>query len=429
MPSDLALSQAARPQQPQADRAAERAERAQLKSRLRRAERMKQLKAFGLIAPLLLFLIITFVVPIADMMLRSVHDPDLSEVWPRTTAAIEQWEDRTQLPGEPVYAAIAQDMKDSRANRTIAQAARRLNYDINGARTLVMGTARRLPDTTDSWKSAMIDIDETWGEIETFGAIARASGPFTSFYLLNAVDLERTATGEIVKAPEKEAVYIDIFTRTFVISMTVTLICALLGFPVAYLLANLPPRIANVMMILVLLPFWTSLLVRTAAWVVLLQEQGLVNDALIFTGILDEPVRMIYNRIGVYIAMVHILLPFMILPLYSVMKGIKPVYMKAATSLGAPPTTAFLRVYLPQTIPGLSAGGLLVFIISIGYYITPALVGGAADQMISYFIAFYTSDTVNWGMASALGAVLLVATMILYGIYNRLIGADKMRLG
>nr|WP_236262708.1 ABC transporter permease [Caenispirillum salinarum] len=390
---------------------------------------MKQLKAFGLIAPLLLFLLITFVVPIADMMLRSVHDTDLSEVWPRTTAAIEQWEDRTQLPPEPVYAAIAQDMKDSRANRTIAQAARRLNYDANGARTFVMGTARRLPDTAESWKSTMIDIDEAWGEIDTFGAIARASGPFTSFYLLNAIDLEKTATGEIVSAPEQEAVYVDIFTRTFVISMTVTLICALLGFPVAYLLANLPPKIANVMMILVLLPFWTSLLVRTAAWVVLLQEQGLVNDALIFTGILDEPVRLIYNRIGVYIAMVHILLPFMILPLYSVMKGIKPVYMKAATSLGAPPTTAFLRVYLPQTIPGLSAGGLLVFIISIGYYITPALVGGAADQMISYFIAFYTSDTVNWGMASALGAVLLVATMILYGVYNRLIGADKMRLG
>ncbi|SOD99979.1 ABC transporter permease [Caenispirillum bisanense] len=423
MPSDIALSQAAGT--PPADRA----ERSALKAKLRRAERMKQLKAFGLIAPLLAFLLITFVVPIGDMMLRSVHDTELSEVWPRTTAAIDQWQDRTALPPEAVYAALAEDMRQSREERTIATAARRLNYDANGARTFVMGTARRLPETAESWKQTLIDIDPAWGEIETFGAIDRASGPFTSFFLLSAVDMEKTASGEIVSAPEQESVYLTIFTRTFVISTMVTLICLIMGFPVAYLLANLPPKQANLLMIMVLLPFWTSLLVRTAAWVVLLQEQGLINDTLRFVGVIDEPIRMIYNRIGVYIAMVHILLPFMILPLYSVMKGIKPVYLKAATSLGAPPVTAFVRVYLPQTLPGISAGALLVFIISIGYYITPALVGGAADQMISYFIAFYTSDTVNWGMASALGAVLLVATLILYTVYNRLVGADNIRMG
>lgn len=423
MPSDIALSQAAQP------KPVEPAERGALKAKLRRAERMKQLKAFGLIAPLLAFLLITFAIPIGDMMLRSFYDTELSQVWPRTTTAIEQWTDRTALPPEPVYAALAADMKQSREERTIATAARRLNYDVNGARTFVMGTARRLPDTADNWKQVFLDIDPAWGEIETFGAIDRASGPVTSFFLLNAVDKQKTATGEIVSAPENEAVYLTIFTRTFVISTTVTLICLVMGFPVAYLLANLPPKQANLLMIMVLLPFWTSLLVRTAAWVVLLQEQGLINDALRFIGVIDEPIRMIYNRVGVYIAMVHILLPFMILPLYSVMKGIKPVYLKAATSLGAPPVTAFVRVYLPQTLPGISAGALLVFIISIGYYITPALVGGAADQMISYFIAFYTSDTVNWGMASALGAVLLVATMVLYTIYNRLVGADNIRMG
>ncbi|GAA0586208.1 ABC transporter permease [Caenispirillum bisanense] len=422
MSSDVALSPTARP-------AGDAKERSALKAKLRRAERMRQLKAFGLIAPLLVFLLITFVIPIAGMMLRSVHDPELSQVWPRTTAAIGTWSDRSQLPSEEIYAALAADLRESRENRTIGTAARRLNYDINGARTFIMGTARALPDTAEAWKPVLMELDPAWTNVETFGAIDRASGPFTSFFLLAAVDKEKTASGAIVSAPEQEAVYLTLFGRTFFISTMVTLICLVMGFPVAYLLANLPPKKANLLMILVLLPFWTSLLVRTAAWVVVLQEQGLVNDALRFLGILDEPLRLIYNRTGVYIAMVHILLPFMILPLYSVMKGIKPVYMRAATSLGAPPVTAFVRVYLPQTLPGISAGALLVFIIAIGYYITPALVGGAADQMISYFIAFYTTGTVNWGMAAALGAVLLVATMILYAVYTRLVGADKVRLG
>jgi putative spermidine/putrescine transport system permease protein len=209
----------------------------------------------------------------------------------------------------------------------------------------------------------------------------------------------------------------------------VTLLCIVLGFPVAYLLATQPPRRANLLMILVLLPFWTSLLVRTAAWIVLLQEHGIVNNALIWLGIVDAPIRLIYNRIGVYIAMTHILLPFLILPLYSVMKGIKRSYMQAAVSLGASPTEAFIRIYLPLTLPGIGAGSLLVFILALGYYITPALVGGAADQMISYFIAFYTSDTVNWGMASALGTVLLIATLVLYWVYDRLIGISNVKLG
>jgi putative spermidine/putrescine transport system permease protein len=181
-------------------------------------------------------------------------------------------------------------------------------------------------------------------------------------------------------------------------------------------------------MILVLLPFWTSLLVRTTAWVVLLQNKGIVNDSLIALGILQEPTQLIYNRIGVYVAMTHVLLPFMILPLYSVMRGISPSFVRAARSLGAPPTTAFLRVYLPQCLPGIGAGCLLVFVLALGYYITPALVGGAGDQMIAYFIAFYTTATINWGLASALGVVLLVATLMLCATYNKLVGFDRVAL-
>ena len=228
---------------------------------------------------------------------------------------------------------------------------------------------------------------------------------------------------------DDEVVFRKILGRTLWISGMVTLICLLLGYPTAWYLSQQTDRKAAILLFLVLLPFWTSLLVRTVAWVVLLQREGVVNDALLRAGIVGEPLRMIYNRFAVYVAMVHVLLPFMILPLYSVMKAIPPTYLRAAASLGAPPLVAWIRVYLPQTLPGIGAGCLMVFIQALGYYVTPALVGGADDQMISYFVAFYASKTINWGMASALALILLAATMALYAVYQRLIGLDRMRLG
>jgi putative spermidine/putrescine transport system permease protein len=177
-------------------------------------------------------------------------------------------------------------------------------------------------------------------------------------------------------------------------------------------------------MILVLVPFWTSILVRVAAWIVLLQSEGLVNHALQSLHLINQPLALLFNRTGVVIAMVHILLPFMILPLYSVMQGVPPTYLRAAVSLGSPPLAAFFRVYVPQTYAGIGAGALLVFILSIGYYVTPALLGGPDDQMLSYYIAQYTNVTVNWGMACALGALLLAATLVLYGIYRRVTNSE-----
>ncbi len=229
--------------------------------------------------------------------------------------------------------------------------------------------------------------------------------------------------------PAQQAIYLDIFARTFTIGAGVTLLCLLLGYPLAYKLATLPTRISNLLMILVLLPFWTSLLVRTAAWVVLLQREGPINGVLQALGLTDHPLQLVYNRFGLYVAMTHVLLPFMVLPLYSVMRGIPPQYMRAAASLGAEPLRAFLKVYLPQTVPGIGAGCLLVFILAIGYYITPALVGGTNDQMVSYFVAFFTNQTINWGMAAALGAVLLAATLVLFALYARLVGLDRLKLG
>jgi len=358
-----------------------------------------------------------------------VIDTDIARFLPGVTAALKSWDGR-ELPLESAFAALVDDIHAAREAGTLASAATRLNYDVPGFRTLLFGTGRQLPAAlTGSARDALIAIDPKWGERETWAAMRRAGGPATDFYLLGALDLRRDADGSITGSPPEQRVFRAVLGRTLWIAAMVTLMCLLLGYPVAYVIAAQPPGRAAVLLFLVLLPFWTSLLVRTLAWVVLLQKEGVLNSLLLSLGIVNEPLKMIFNRFAVYVAMVHVLLPFMVLPLYSVMRAIPPSYVRAASSLGARPFTAFRRVYLPQTLPGIGAGCLMVFIQALGYYITPALVGGADDQMISYFIAFYASRTVNWGMAAALSIMLLTATLALYAVYNRLIGVERMRLG
>ena len=399
-----------------------------LRRALRRSRRREQLRAAALVLPLFIFLMACFVVPIGAMLSRGMIDTDIARLLPGVTAALKNWDGR-DLPPESAYAALIGDIHAARDAGTLASAATRLNYDVPGFRTLLFGTGRRLPATlTGSARDALIGIDPKWGERETWAAMRRAGGPATDFYLLSALDLRRDVDGAITGAPPEQRVFRAVLGRTLWISAMVTLICLVLGYPVAYVIASQPPGRAAVLLFLVLLPFWTSLLVRTLAWVVLLQKEGVLNSLFLSLGIVKEPLKMIFNRFAVYVAMVHVLLPFMVLPLYSVMRSIPPTYVRAASSLGARPFTAFRRVYLPQTLPGIGAGCLMVFIQALGYYITPALVGGGDDQMISYFIAFYASKTVNWGMAAALSIMLLTATLALYAVYNRLIGIERMRL-
>ncbi|MCB1807256.1 MAG: ABC transporter permease, partial [Candidatus Competibacteraceae bacterium] len=281
------------------------------------------------------------------------------------------------------------------------------------------------------YREALLKIDKDWGDIGIWRLIQREGRPYTDSYLLAAVDFQYNDQNEVVALPENQRIHILLFQRTFILSLVITLLTILLAYPISYLLANLPARKANLLMILVLLPFWTSLLVRTTSWIVMLQTQGVLNDLLVWIGVLDDENRlqMIFNQTGTIIAMTHILLPFMVLPLYSVMKTIPPNYLRAARSLGANPFTAFWKVYLPQTVPGVSAGSVLVFILAIGYFITPALVGGRTGQLISNRIAFHMQESLNWGLAAALGGILLVATLLLYILYNRLVGVDKVKLG
>ncbi|UCG09178.1 MAG: ABC transporter permease [Desulfobacterales bacterium] len=402
-----------------------------LKEKLRRAERRRKIKAAGLVAPLFFFLLITFLIPILLLLYRAVENPEILEVMPLTAEAIQSW-DGSGIPGEPVFAALAADLRQASKDRTVGNAGKRLNYDITGFRSMLIGTARKISKIKtepDSYRDTILGIDKRWGEVRYWAAVRRAATPYTDFYLLASIDLERDSEGNIIRQPKERALYIRVFVRTFWMSFVVTIWCLLLGYPVAWMLASLPVRYSNLLMILVLLPFWTSLLVRTASWIIVLQKEGIINKILLWTHLSSDPLQLVFNRFGVYVAMIHILLPFMILPLYSVMKNIPPSYMRAASSLGANPIVAFLKVYLPQSMPGISAGCLLVYILAIGYYITPALVGGPKDQMLSYFIAFFTNNTINWGMASGLAVLLLAATIVLYIVFNRFIGVERLRMG
>ncbi len=376
--------------------------------------------AWLLVLPLFLFSAATFVVPIVMMLARSVQDPELSRAFPQTARLVAQWDGR-DLPPAAVMNSFIAELRAARGTEGLSFAANRLNSEISGFRSMLLRTARTLPAAPlDDPAAALARIDPRWGERSTWAAMRRASGPLTDGFLLAALDRQRNDDGAIVRVPEERAVFVSVLIRTLWISAAVTAFCLVLGYPVAYLIASLPAKIANPLLVLVLIPFWTSVLVRTTAWVVLLQRDGLVNGLLQRLGFTDQPLALIYNRTGVLIAMVHVLLPLMVLPLYSVMKGIGRAPMLAAMSLGARPFEAFVRVYLPQSAAGIGAGCLLVFISALGYYVTPELVGGGGDQMISYFIAFYTNRTTNWGLAGALSLILLLATGLLYVAYARL---------
>ncbi|MFT6677146.1 MAG: putative spermidine/putrescine transport system permease protein [Sulfitobacter sp.] len=527
-----------------------------LKSSLNRALRRQKLRALMLIAPLLVFVLLTFIAPIADMLFRSVENQIVEETLPRTTAALADWDAHSDTPpAEPVFKDLYEDIFIAKERKLHTRLGSRLNYELTGVSSLfrksgrkvedmgevyqdqfedldvywkdsenwnaLMGTsawlaaqngwdkasgavqprfeinpgiATLLPRTSemfsafaefvqvseednlakkDPWAvvySALYDdltaganvaaysgtgaaelqaaaaavpsfetvdftqafnkIDKDWTNVEVWRTLQVYSPAYTAGYFLNAVDMKQTIDGPEMR-DDNQRLYLKLFARTLFMSLVITGSCILLGYPVGFILANLPAKTANLLMILVLLPFWTSLLVRTSAWKVMLQQQGVVNDTLVWLGVVSDDSRLalINNQTGTIIAMTHILLPFMILPLYSVMKTVPPSYLRAAKSLGATNWTAFWRVYFPQSVPGIGAGSILVFILSIGYYITPEIVGGTTGTFISNRIAYHISQSLNWGLGAALGAILLAVVLGLYWAYDRVVGIDNVKLG
>ncbi|MFN6954091.1 MAG: ABC transporter permease [Acetobacteraceae bacterium] len=366
------------------------------------------LPAFLLLAPLLALLVLSFALPVGRMLWTAVADPELSDALPETAASLRAW-DGAGLPPDAAFAHLARELGAALEERRIGLVAQRLNFEEPGMRALLLRAARAAEELRADPRGGLVALDARWGGTATWRLLKGAAGPVTALYLLRAVDLRLSPEG-VVNAPPDEAIFRTLFLRTLWISLTVTLICVVLAYPVAATLAALPERLAGYGLLLVLVPFWTSVLVRTTAWFVLLQREGPLNAAAIALGLIEHPLQMIGTRFAVVLAMVHVLLPFAILPAYAVMKRLDPALAKAAASLGAGPVARFLRVHLPLSFPGVAAGGAMVFLLAVGYYITPALVGGPRDQMVASFVAFFISQTPNWGMAAALSVLLLAMT-------------------
>ncbi len=398
-----------------------------IKQQYRKSQNRLRLRALLLVSPLLIFICVMFLIPILRLMVVSTDNQDMYELVPQTRDIIQTW-DGSGTPSEEIYAAFLADLKVAKESQRIGQIARRLNYELPGARTSVNRMGRRLDGISPPYKEAFAEVDEKWDGPALWSIIKRESSLYTASYYVAAIDMKYSPTGGLEPRPDYQQIYVKLFIRTLIISAIIVLLCFLLGYPIAYLLSTMPVKYSNLLMIFVLLPFWTSLLVRTTSWIVLLQSQGVLNSFFVFLGLVDDDnrIQMVYNMTGTIIAMTHILLPFMILPLYSVMKTIPANLMRASISMGASWVYSFFRVYFPMSLPGVSAGGLLVFILAIGYYITPALVGGSSGQFISNLIAYHIQESLNWGLGAALGAMLLGCVLILYWVYNRLIGIDKL---
>lgn len=394
--------------------------------------RRNRLKAFLLVSPLLIFLTFAFIAPIATMLFRAVHSPNVAQLIPGTLDGLAEW-DGEGIPDAATRTGFAVDLRILFTERRSGRLAEEINRILPGASSTIQSTARRLaaedPDTVAARGGDILsEINAAWDQPAIWRSLQSAGQVYTDRFFLTALDLERSPEGE-VQARSSARIYINLYAKTLRMALTITALTIVLGYPLAFYLAHQPSGRANILIIFVLLPFWTSLLVRTTAWIALLQTNGVVNSSLMALGIISEPLTLLYTEFATILAMTHILLPFMVLPLYSVMKGIDPSYMRAAMSMGAMPFRAWFSVYMPASLPGLSAGAMLVFIISVGYYITPALVGGTDGQMISNLIAFHMQQSNNWGLAAALGSLLLALILVIYYVFDRFVGASNIKLG
>ena len=402
-----------------------------LEESLKKAERKNKLKAVLLVAPLFLFILIIYIFPIGDMLFRSVDDRMITKMLPKTFVAMEKW-DGKDLPDETVYQGLYEDLSLLKKNKTFGKIIARLNYEKSGFSSLIKKTIRKINKFEEgNYKEQFIKTHKRWGEIEYLVALKNTAPNWSYAKYLKGVDLKFDESRNIIQQEEDRRIYKTLWFRTVNVAFWVTIFCFILAYPIAHLLATLPMKYSNLLMICVLLPFWTSLLVRTSSWMVLLQQQGPINDLIVWLGWAadDNRPELMYNVIGTFVAMTQILLPFMVLPLYSVMKTISPSLMRAGKSLGGTPLVSFVKIYFPLTIPGIGAGSLLVFILAIGYYITPALVGGASGSLISNNIAYHMKSSLDWAFASALGTMLLVGVLAIYWVYNKLVGIDNIKLG
>ena len=374
-------------------------------------------RSLMLLAPLLLFLTGFFVWPLFSMMSQAVSDPAVLRLLPRSAEVLGSW-DRKSPPTIEMQTALMEDLKAVDDDQALGDMVRRLNSARSGFRTLMGKTTGALGDTANP-PADLVSIDKRWNKPEFWLAIADALSPYTDRNLLAAVDLGRNAAGDIVHLPPNQSVNGIILLRTFWIAGLVTFACACIGFPYAIIAASLSGWKRDLMLGAVLLPLWTSLLVRTAAWFILLQEQGLINDLLRGIGLIDAPLALIFNRTGVIIAMTHVLLPFMVLPIYSALDRMDGSLIEAAEDLGCSRLTAFWLVTVPLSKNGIIAGSFLVFIPALGEFVIPSLLGGSGTLMIGKVLWEEFSSNRDWPLASAVAVVLLLILVIPIVLFQR----------
>lgn len=360
--------------------------------------------------PLLAFLIVFFVIPLGVVFQQAITDRTIGQALPNTLRALETWNGET-APDNSAYAALASDLRELDGRRQVGVLAQRIGHEVTGGQQLLSRTARRIvrQDEAQADRASFVAIDPIWAQPEIWQVIKDGGSSTTALYL-------KWATGLLVKydpsgASENQGYdFPGILARTLLISIMVTAVTVILGYPVAYVIAENPGRLGKGLLLAVLLPFWTSLLVRSMSWVVLLQGNGEVVEILRWLGLLGAEDQILYSRAATIIAMTQIQLPFTILPMLGVMRSIPRTHVRAARSLGAGPIYAHIAVYMPQAAPGIAAGAMITFILCLGFYITPALVGGVNDQMVSFFVARFINEELNWNLAAALSITLLAVT-------------------
>ena len=391
-----------------------------------------RMRGVGLTAPLLVFLSIFYVLPIAYIGYYALRNPELRQELPHFVQALAA--DAAVVPDEPVFRALATDLAGAREAHDDARALRALRAQSpelwhvfratleNIPRAAMLGITNTPDAPEGAWKRWFTEFDPAWSDEAHWNIIRRVAAPATIHNLVTVFDAQLTPDGTIRARPQGERLYIDVLGNTITISVVVTLLTLMLAYPVALVLATTRMRYAGLLLILVLLPFWTSLLVRTYAWVIILQNDGALNGVLLGLDLIDEPLRLMQTRLGVYLAMTHSLLPFMVLPIYISMRGIGVRPLQAAASLGASPWRAFRTVYLPHTLPGVATGCLMVIVTSMGYYLTPLIIGGPGDAIASMLAAFNVNDIGKWGLSAALCLLMLAATVAVLAVFMRSAG-------
>lgn len=352
-------------------------------------------------APAVAACLLLVIVPLLMVFARAVYNADVAQAFPATCNALDQWQE-----GEPITAqtrsALVDDLKTSYTARTLPAAAQRLNQQARGTRSMIIASGRSVA-RAEPGSAAEAALPADWQKPELWAALSTACSPID---LSNFSRIFSAVEGAADATPQR--VYLELLWRTVAISLAVTGLCILIGYPMAYALTAARANVARLLFFLAFLPLWMSLLARSAAWVIILQKGGTLDS---LAQLLARPLDILYTRPAVYIAMTHVMLPFLVYPLYTAMKNLQKNQMSAALSLGSSAGRAFWLVFVPQTMGGLAAGATLVYVISMGFYLTPALVGGAFDQMVSYSISELALGIGDTGFASTL-AVALIALML-----------------